>query len=111
MSQFNTAKRVHKPLQNYSHFNISFRREDLLLRRGKYAGCICFIVGEVEEAMNRQDENNLQREGLETARCPTGVGSNPTPCTFAQDLRVHLIKRSQNRAFRFLQKMRIQTKV
>lgn len=25
--------------------------------------------------------NHTQREGLETARCPTGVGSNPTPRT------------------------------
>jgi len=24
-----------------------------------------------------------QREGLETARCPTGVGSNPTPRTMS----------------------------
>ena len=29
--------------------------------------------------MNNQDENSRLREGLETARCPTGVGSNPTP--------------------------------
>jgi hypothetical protein len=31
--------------------------------------------------MSKQDENNLPREGLETARFPTGVGSNPTPRT------------------------------
>jgi len=31
--------------------------------------------------MTNQDEENLHREGLETARCPTGVGSNPTPRT------------------------------
>jgi hypothetical protein len=31
--------------------------------------------------MSNQDENEFPREGLETARCPTGVGSNPTPRT------------------------------
>jgi hypothetical protein len=31
-------------------------------------------------------ETEQEREGLETARCPTGVGSNPTPRTkFAQN--------------------------
>jgi len=31
--------------------------------------------------MIKQDKNEFLREGLETARCPTGVGSNPTPRT------------------------------
>ena len=34
--------------------------------------------------MTKRDEDNLQREGLETARFPTGVGSNPTPRTIAE---------------------------
>ena len=29
--------------------------------------------------MKEKAEKDFQREGLETARCPTGVGSNPTP--------------------------------
>ncbi len=48
---------------------------------------IAYICDKEGEIMAKEGENNLQREGLETARCPTGVGSNPTPRTKDEPMR------------------------